>query len=521
MAKAAGAYDVIVIGAGHNGLTCAAFLAKAGRRVLVVEARPAVGGMAAADEFHPGYRSVGLHHDTSGVRADVVKALELERHGLKMRAARPPVLALGDAGETRGLMLHSDPDSAARAISAHSAHDAGNYAGYRALIDRLALVLGPFLDESPVDLIEMESAGGWNLLKRALRVRRLGRHDMMELLRLPPMSVADLLGEWFESDRLKAALALPAVAGTWMGPRSPTSAANLLLWEAAAGPGVEGGGPALAAALEKAARAAGAEIRTSVPVERVLSDGTGTPVKGVRLSGGEEIAAPIVAASCDPRQLFLRLVAPGTIPYRLEHNITSYRMRGTTARVLLAVKGSVRYTVASDDRVEFARTGGSLNEIERAFDAVKYRTFSETPILDISVPTVSSPALAPSGHSVVSILIHYAPHELEGGWNDRRRRELGDRVVGLLDKHAPGVAAAVVAGEVHAPPDLEQRYGVTGGHIHHGEHALDQLLIRPAPGCTGYSTPIPGLYLCGAGSHPGGGLTCKPGALAARAILGR
>ncbi|HEY3174241.1 MAG TPA: NAD(P)/FAD-dependent oxidoreductase [Candidatus Polarisedimenticolia bacterium] len=523
MARAApqsSTYDAIVIGAGHNGLTCATWLAKAGRRVLVVESRDRVGGMAASEEFHPGYRSVGLLHDTTGVRLEVVRALELARHGLKVRSCRPSILVLGDgSGGGPRLLLSGVPAQAAREISRLSSLDGEAYLKYRAFLDRIGPVLRGFLDEPPVNLIDIESAGIWNLMKRALRVRRLGAKEMMELMRLPPMSVADWLGEWFETDLLKAALALDAVAGTWMGPRSPTSNMLLLMHEAAAGPGIEGGGPALAAALEKAARAAGVEILTEARVERILVDGAASPVKGVALSGGAVVSATVVAASCDPKQVLLKLLAPGTIPYRLEHRMEGFRARGTTAQVLLAVKGPVRFAGATDDQVEFARTGGSLVEIERAFDAVKYRRASQTPILDIHVPTVSRPELAPTGGSVVSILVHFAPYDLEGGWDDLQRRALGDRVVAILETQAPGVTAGIVRGEVLSPADIETRYGVTGGQIHHGEHALDQILIRPAPECVGYRTPVPGLYLCGGGSHPGGGLTCQPGTLAARAIL--
>jgi phytoene dehydrogenase-like protein len=516
-------YDAIVIGAGHNGLACASYLAKAGRSVLLVERRDGVGGMAASEVFHPGYRSVGLLHDTTGVAPDVVKALALERHGLRMQRARPSLLALGSGkAGAPSLMLHGDVAAACKEIARLSPRDAEQYGRYRALLDRVGPVLRGFLDEPPLNLVDIESAGAWELVRRALRVRRLGAKEMMELLRLPSMSVADWLGEWFETDLLKAALALDAVAGTWMGPRSPTSNFHLILHEAAAGPGVVGGGPALVASLEKAARAAGVEILTGACVSRILADGAGSPVKGVVLDGGVEVRAPVVAASCDPKHLFLTLLPAGAIAYRLEHRVRTWRTRGTTAQVLIAVAGPVRFAAAaSDDRIEFARTGGSLVEIERAFDAVKYRRFSETPILDIHVPTVSAPDLAPAGHSVVSILVHFAPYELEGGWDDAQRKALGDRVVAILEKHAPGIGASVVGGDVLSPADIEKRYGATGGHIHHGEHALDQILIRPTPECVGYRTPLAGLYLCGSGSHPGGGLTCRPGALAAGAILGK
>jgi phytoene dehydrogenase-like protein len=238
------------------------------------------------------------------------------------------------------------------------------------------------------------------------------------------------------------------------------------------------------------------------------------------LAGGERIEAPVVAASCDPKHLFLNLLAPGVIPYRLEHRIRMFRTRGTTAQLLLALDTPVRFACRPEaNGIAFARTGGSLTRLEKAFDAVKYRTFSETPALEVHVPTVAAPDLAPAGHSVMSVLIHFAPYDLEAGWDEAQKERLGNRVVEILETHVPGLKSTIVSGQILSPRDLEERYGITGGHIHHGEHSLDQLLMRPAPECSEYRTPVPGLFLCGAGSHPGGGLTCGPGALAASSIL--
>ena len=508
-------HDVIVVGAGHNGLTTAALLARRGRKVLVLERRDFVGGLAASEEFHAGYRSAGLLHDTSGVRPSVVAALGLVRRGLRMRPRRPDVLALGRGGP--GLLLHGDSEAASRSIGVHSPRDAERFLHYRGVHDRFRPVLETFFDRPAVDLVNLKSNSAWDLLRRAVDLRRLGRRDMMELLRLAPMCAADWLGEWFASDLLKAALALPALSGTFLAPRSPGSNLNLLLREAAAGPGVLGDGPALVAALERTAGELGVEIRTGSEVERVLLD-SGS-VCGVALGSGEEIRAPVVAASCDPKQLFLRLISAGGITHRLEQRIRKFRTRGTTAQILLALDGPLEFASRPGEPVEFARVATELDEIERAFDAVKYRTLPERPVLEVHVPTVSAPELAPPGHAVVSILAHFVPHTLESGWSDADRDRLLAGVQGVLEEHAPGLGSRVVAHRVLAPENLESRYGTTGGHAHHGEHATDQLLVRPAPECVGHRTPVPGLYLCGSGSHPGGGLTCAPGALAASAIL--
>ena len=507
-------HDVIVIGAGHNGLATAGLLARRGRKVLVLERRDIVGGLAAGEEFHPGHRSAGLLHDTTGVRAEVVSELELEKHGLKWRPHRPDVLALGDGGES--LLVHGDTTKAAAEIGRLSKRDAERYVAYHAFIDRVRPVLGQFLNEPPLDLVNIETISIRDGLRRALKLRGLGRRDMMELLRLPPMCVGDWLDEWFETDLLKTALALPAVAGTFMGPRSPTSNMNLLLWEAAAGPGVVGGGPALISALEAAARAQGVEIRTGAAVERIVVD-SGT-AQGVIVTGGEEIQAGAVAASCDPKHALLGLLPPGVLPYRATERIRGFRMRGTTAQLLLALDTVPRFAARPNEKIEFARTGSNLLAIERAFDAVKYRTIAEEPILEIAVPSVGAPDLAPQGHAVLSVLVHFAPYDLEPEWNDAERERLGDRVIEILERHLPGVSSNVVSGVVLGPRDIEERYGVTGGHIHHGEHGLDQLLIRPSPECLHYATPIKGLYLCGSGTHPGGGLTCAPARLAASGV---
>jgi phytoene dehydrogenase-like protein len=300
-----------------------------------------------------------------------------------------------------------------------------------------------------------------------------------------------------------------------MGPWSPGTNTNLLVIEASAGPGIEGGAPALVAALQRAVAALGVEIRTGAEVRQIRVERG--RVVGVRL-GNETIDAPVVAAACDPKRALLDLLTVGALPHRSEHRLASVRSKGTTAWVHLALKGRVRFAARPDEEIEHARTGSHVDDVERAFDAIKYRQRSPTPILDVHVPTVSDPDLAPAGHSVVSIAVHFAPYDLEGGWTDTARAALADRAVELLAGHVPGLPDAILGRAVRTPIDIEERHGLTGGHIHHGEHALDQILIRPVPECVGYRTPVHGLFLCSSGVHPGGGLTCAPGALAAAAI---
>ncbi len=518
-----GRYDAIVIGAGHNGLTTAALLARQGRRVLVLEQKEHIGGLAAAEEFHPGFWSCGVFQDTTLVSRRVADELELARHGLRWRTAPPDVLALGAPGDS--LLLAGEVARATAAIRQRQPQDGERYPRYIAALEGLREVLRSFLDAAPLDPTSNEALDPRVLWRPGLRLRRLGRRGLLEFLRLPPLCTADWLDEWFADDLLKAALSLPALASTFMGPRSPGGTALLLRQAGLAGPGVEGGGPALVAAIAGAARTHGAEIRNGAPVAEVRMAGK---VQGVKLMSGETFDAPVVAASCHPQQL-LALLTLRSLPGRLTERLQHYRSRGTTAQVLFALRAPLRFKGYENLPVEFARTGASMLDIERAFDAVKYGRIAERPVLEIHAPSSNGEArppgdravapagtVAPAG-AVASVLVHYAPWNLEPGWDAKQRDRLGEQVQEMVRERASGLE--VVARRVFAPPDFEALYALPGGNLHHGDHALDQLLLRPAAGCVGYRTPIPGLYLCGSGSHPGGGLTCLPGALAARAIL--
>ncbi|MDH4036505.1 MAG: NAD(P)/FAD-dependent oxidoreductase [Candidatus Krumholzibacteria bacterium] len=512
-------YDVIVIGAGHNGLTTACLLARAGRRVLVLERRDITGGMCASEEFHPGYRTPGLLHDTLQVRSGVVEALRLDQHGLDL-VPPPAMLLAGPDG--RGISIQASADATAVDIAKASAHDAERWREFSAFVVRARRVIEPLLNDAPPDIGaigSLQSGSLGTLLKSAMSFQRLGKREMAELLRVPPMCVADWMNEWFEGDLLKAGMAHGAVLGMWAGPWSPGTAANLLLEACTAGQAVKGGAGALAFSLERAARHHGVEIRTGTAVSSLAV--SGTTATGVVLASGETVEAGAVAASCDPRTLFLSLVAAGTLPLRFERRVGVVRARGTTAKVHLALDRRLEFAARPGERVSRARTATTLDDLERAFDAVKYGRASENPVLDISVPSVSNPEMAPEGRDSVSLLVHFAPHALAGGWDDGARERLGDAAVAALERVAPGVGGTVVAREVLTPVDIASRYGADGGHIHHTEHALDQLAIRPTMETMRYATPLANLYLCGSGSHPGGGVTCAPGALGAAAILSR
>ena len=503
-------YDVIVIGAGPNGLTTGALLARSGRKVGIVERRDQVGGLAAAHPFHDGYRCGGVLNDTSTVRHELLSSLSLERHGLVMDREAPAVTVATGAGEP--FVLHYDAKRGAEALGVASARDADRYRGFREFVGRVAGVINALLDEVPPSLASPGARDVIRMLRSGLSLQRLGRRDGAEISRVAAMCIADWLDEWFEDPRLKAAIAEPALRGSFMGPRSPGGAFNLLVYECRQGPRVRGGGPALVEALEKAARAAGAEVLTGVTVREIATHGG--RIQGVRTDGDGDLSAPIVAASSDPRHTVLELLDSGAVGEGWASRMQHYRCRGTAA-----VAHVVLHARATPDGSVFIRTARDMTAMERAFDAVKYRRVSEEPILDVFVPSREAPDCAPKEGETLSVLAHFVPEHIEGGWDTGAKHALFESIVAALDHAMPGVRDAIAAYDILTPTDIAARFGVTGGHVYHGEHALDQLLVRPAPECGRYRTPIGGLYLCGSGAFPGGGLTCAPGALAARAIL--
>ena len=508
-------FEVVVIGGGHNGLAAAAYLAKAGRRVCLLERNGALGGRAAESEFHPGYRVPGLLHDTSWLRPQVVEELGLELHGLELREPAPLFAPQRDGD---GVLLHHDAQQAAAELARHSLADVESYIDYREWFDGIGPTLRRILDRTPPAL-ELDSVGGlWGLLGAGVALRRLGRQDLSELARMAPMCVADWLRERFESDLLQALLAAPAVSGGFVGPWSPGTAAHLLWEECLRGREVAGGPAALVAALQAACVSAGVELRSGVEVRAVrVADGR---VEGVEAVGGETIFAPLVLATCDPRVTFLELLQPHELPAGFAAEMRRYRGRGTTAKLNLALSGPLEFACRPRQPVEAARIGEHLDDLERAFDAAKYRELPARPHLDLRVPSVARPDLAPAGHHVVSLLVHFAAHDLEGGWSAEAKQRLTDAAVAELARYAPGVESRIVGHQLLSPADLEQRLRLPRGHIHHGEMALDQLgPLRPVRACAAYTTPLPGLFLGGSGSHPGGGISCGPGRLAAAAAI--
>jgi phytoene dehydrogenase-like protein len=511
-------YDCVVIGAGHNGLVCAAMLARAGRSVLVVEAANQMGGAALTREFAPGFRVSAGAHLLHLMPAQLQSELQLADHGLQWAAQRMPTTAL-TAG---GACLSLSQESAGPGLSAA---DALAFETYNARMRGFAAALAPIFSRVPPRLGTSAWADRLSLLRIGWQVRRLGRREMRELLRIGGMNVYDLLEENFESAALKGALGFDAVLGANFGPRSPGTVLTLLYRLAAqsmaGGSGLcqpRGGMGALADALAKAASAAGAAIRTRAPVAHILVEAD--RACGVELESGEKIRAQCVISSADPKTTFLRLLGPRHLDTGFVRRITHFRCRGLAAKLHLALDRRPSFNGVSD-----ANLGGrlliapTLAHIERAYNHAKYGEFSTEPVMEITVPTVNDSTLAPTGQHVVSSIVQYVPYALNVGWQNGRQR-LMDTALDALENHAPGLRSSIVAAELLTPADLEEQFRISGGHWHHGDLAFDQfLMVRPVPGAAQYRTPVDGLYLCGAGCHPGGGVMGTAGRNAAMQVL--
>lgn len=518
--------DTIIIGAGHNGLTTAFYLAKAGRKPLVLERRPIVGGCATSEEFAPGYRSATLAHTLGPIRPAIVRDMQLERRGVTFVHPDPRLVSVAPDG--RALVFSTDSGRTSDAIRPFSTKDATRYPEFCATLGRIGAFLSDLLAMTPPSLDSPSAGEWWELLKTGRRFRALGKKESFALLRYAPMAVADLVAEWFETDLLQASVAARAIHGTAMGPWSAGTGAVLLL--AAAIDPVPGGssvsavgGPgAVTRAMAEAAKAAGAEIRTGADVLRILvKDGA---VTGVALADGTEIPATTVISGADPRRTFLTLVDPVELEPDFMTRIRNYRCPGTVAKLNFALNGLPAFRGIAGDAASMLRgrlhVGPGIDYLERAFDASKYGETSASPYLDIAFPSVVDPSMAPAGRHVMSVHMQYAPFKRrEGSWTGQDGA-LADIVLRTLEPYAPGITGLVEHRQVITPLDLEQVYGLTGGHIHHGELALDQLFtMRPTLGWADYRTPLTGLYLCGSGTHPGNGLTGASGQNAAREIL--
>ncbi|UCF80259.1 MAG: NAD(P)/FAD-dependent oxidoreductase [Acidobacteriota bacterium] len=514
-------YDAIVIGGGHNGLTTAAYLAKSGKKVLVLEARNVLGGAAVTEEIYPGFKYDCCAMICDWLSDDVVRDLELVKHGLDMLPQTSTTFSpLPDGGYF--FLREDEMEEAQKEIAKFSKKDAQKYPEYIDFVERVSDFISPFLNVPALDITDTSFSSTWQMLRTALRFRRLGKEDMYELMRLTSMSISDYLDEWFESDVLKGVLASTLSGCPMIGPKSPGTGLFLLGYHAA----VEwsgyprGGIGAVSASIAKSARSHGAEIRMEAPVARIIVKNGATT--GVALESGEEISGKIVAASTDLHRTFLKLLDPGSLDPKFLWHVRNFRLNGASAKVNLALSELPNYTCLPGDAHQrgFTLRYPSVDFWERAYDDAKYGRFPKEPCLYALIPSLMDPGLAPKGKHVMNLFIHYVPYHLkEGNWNDRRE-ELGDLAVDLLTQHAPNFKKSILHRQVLTPLDLENIYGLTNGDNSHGEFTLDQLLfMRPVPGWTHYRMPIKNLYLCGSSAHPGAGISARPGHFAARQIL--
>jgi phytoene dehydrogenase-like protein len=516
---------VVIIGGGHNGLVTAFYLAKAGLKPLVLERNAKVGGAAVSDEFHPGFRCSTLAHSAGPIRPDIVRDMELEKDGLRLITPEICVTALSPDG--RALSLYRDTNKSAEQIAAFSQKDAAKYAEFERSLAKVARVMAEALATAPPDIDNPSRGDLWSMLKTGRAIRKLGKKDMFRLLRWAPMAVADLAAEYFETELLRAVIAARGVFGTFVGPWSAGSALVFLI-RAAGDPHPAGGAcftaggtGALTRTMAEAAKAAGAEIRTGAEVIEIrVQNGA---VTGVLLGTGEEISGRAVVSNADPKRTLLKLTDPTHLAPDFVQRLQNYRANGTVAKVNLALAGLPKFTAWKNDDTSALKgrihIGHEIDYLERAFDESKYGNFSRQPYLEVTIPSLTDPTLAPQGKHVMSIYMQYAPYKLKGDWEEQRNA-LGQTVVQTLAQYAPNLPELILTHQIITPLDLEEKYGLTGGQIFHGELALDQFFtMRPLLDWARYRTPIENLYLCGSGTHPGAGLTGGSGANAAREIV--
>jgi phytoene dehydrogenase-like protein len=516
-------YDVVVVGGGHNGLVAGGYLAKGGRKVLILERRDRVGGILANTEIAPGVTAPGISHTVGRLRASIIKDLKLASHGLELIA--PDVRMYAPQADGSGITFWTDADRTGAGLRAISEHDAEAYPRFDRQVRTLASFLAYVNAATPPDIKSPSIADAINGLKLGKAFRELGSKPSREATRALPMAIADYVRESLEHDAVCGALASRAVLYTSMGAWAAGSAA-VFLFDAAGNDGgaagqstlARGGSGALAEALASAARAFGAEVRIGADVAQITCrDGR---ARGVRLADGEEIDARVVAANADPKQVLTKLLDPVLLGPTLVWRGRNIRTPGATAKVNLALSGVPQFNGANEEQLRGRIViSPGIDELERAMDAYKYGRVAEDPVLEATIPTLTDPGLAPEGTQVMSVLFQAAPYALrEGDWTSERER-LGDITVKTLERFAPGLGELVTARQVITPLDLERDYGLSGGHVLHGEPGLDNFFAwRPLLGYARYRFAVPGLYLVGSGAHPGGGVTGGPGANAARVI---
>ncbi len=521
-------YDAIVVGGGHNGLVCAAYLARAGRSVCVLERRHILGGACVTEELWPGYRVSRASYVLSLLQPRIIRDLRLVEHGLRVRVCDPSWGTVTADGQPI-VFWEGDPARTQAEIAAVSAADAARYPDWERMLGHVAAVLRPLL------LLEPPPGDAMRTLATAARSAGLRRRDLADTFRMMTMSVGDLLDDWFENDAMKGSFASSGVVGVWAGPRTPGTAYNLLhhsVGEVNGSVGawgqVQGGMGGVSEAVARAARASGADIRTSAAVASV--DVAGGRVRGVTLESGERLEAPIVASGIHPRTLVLDLVERGHWPGQVVRDMERFRTRGGAVKINMVVSELPQWRGIEGEALERVWRDGdfavcpSIEHLERSWQQASLGEMPpECGYIEVLTPSAGDPTLVDAGlpGHVMTLYTQFGPPEREA-WTDATRDAYAKAAMELLRTAAPNMADSVVMHrEVLAPPDLEDVFGLVGGNIFHGEQGLNQLgPMRPTPALARYATPIAGLYLCASGSHPGGGVTGLPGHNAARRILG-
>ena len=519
-------YDVIVIGGGHNGLTNAAYLARAGKKVLVLERRHVLGGAAVTEEVFPGFKFSVCSYVVSLLRPEIIRDLDLPRHGLEILPLDGTFTPMPNGDY---LWRVNDHGKTRREIARHSRLDAEAYEEFGKAMQAMCRFVKPILGMVPPEPTTLNPRELMKLLFIGRRFQDMPSEDKYNQVQLMTMSAVDFLDQWFETDVLKATMSASGIIGTFLGVRSPGTAYVLLhhymgeidgafrSWGFA-----RGGTGAISNAIADAAREAGAEIRTQAPIARIIVKNE--RAQGVVLANGDEIHADLISSSVDPRLTFLRFIEEGQLPQEFLEDVRRYKFRGSSGKVNIALDALPDFKCLPGPGAHLRGAisiSPSVEYMERAYDDAKYGNFSRRPYIDMVIPSLTDPSVAPPGKHVMSCFVQYAPYKLRPGLNwDDQREAFGNNVIDTIAEYAPNLKNIIINKQVLTPLDLEREFGLSEGNIFQGELSLEQLFfLRPVPGYAQFRTPIKNLYMCGSATHPGGGIMGAPGRLAALEIL--